>query len=209
MKNLTFLVALLLLPILSFAHSDKITHNGDENSSESKDNIGIRSLKKVALTFDGGWNTIGANGIMASYYPNPRIGVDLGVGIGLKGPKLGVRGKYMFSLGRFSPFVGLGISGRFWNQDDVEQVQESADINGGILVETLTYDINNAIYVQPTVGFEYMSNKGFVFGMATGYSIAANEPYEVISGDSSAIESGLKAVWGNGIILSMNIGYAF
>jgi hypothetical protein len=169
----------------------------------------IRADRQIAITADGGWNTVGANGIMTTYYVNPRIGVDLGFGTGLKGFKVGGRGKYMLSTKNFAPFLGLGISGRFLNEENVSTTLEVIDDNGLTTLETYVYDINRVLYIQPAVGFEYMSDGGFVIGLATGYTIAANDPITFISEPNEAFEIGTNLIWGNGIIFSLNIGYAF
>lgn len=202
MKKLIYLLVILVMPILAFANN--VDNNGDEDRKKKKKKTEIRAERNVAITLDGGWNTVGANGVLVSYYATPRIGIDAGVGIGIKGPKLGIRGKYMLSDNNFAPFVGLGVSGRFWSEEDVLSTNET-DFD----VESLTYDINNVLYAQLSLGFEFISNGGFVIGLATGYTIATNDPITVKSGDSNDIETGLDLLWGNGIIMSFNIGYAF
>lgn len=205
MKKSIYLILLFVMPILLSANV--INGDGDDKKKRKKKGkkTEIRAERQIALTLDGGWNTVGANGILASYYVNPRVGIDLGVGLGIKGGKLGVRGKYMLSTKNFAPFVGLGLSARFFNVEGIEGTNTNS--NGDF--ESITYDSNNALYIQPTIGFEYMSNGGFVIGLATGYSIVANDPYTVTAGESKDIESGLDFLWGNGLILSFNIGYAF
>lgn len=210
MKITTFIFALLTTPLFLFANGGedpqkKTTKKYSYFFSDVPINEDyIRGRRKIAITLDGGWNTLGANGILASYYILPQFGADLGVGLGLKGLKIGLRAKYMFSKKRFSPFVGFGISGRHFSNQLVTSTEVTE--NG---VEELKYYAKNVAYAQPTIGFEFMSKHGFVVGMSTGYSIALNKPYEIESGESEIIENSINLVWGSGIIATFNIGYAF
>lgn len=210
-KTITILL-LLLSPFLLLANG----FDDDDKKRRKKRKKGkkteIRAERQIAVTLDGGWNTVGANGILGSYYVTPRIGVDLGFGTGLKGSKVGVRGKYMLSSKNFAPFVGLGLSGKLSANEGFVSNETITDPNTGFeTFVTAEWDTKRTLYVQPTVGFEYMSNGGFVIGLATGYSFFTAKPYEFTSefGEGTATETAIRAVLGNGIILSMNIGYAF
>lgn len=203
MKKFVYLLLILVLPVVLCASSIQGDSNGKKKKKRKKKaRMEIREERPFALTLDGGWNTIGANGLMASYYVNPRFGLDAGLGIGIKGPKLGIRGKYMLSTKNFAPFVGLGISGRFWNTEGITSVDDQTG-------EFITYDINNVLYIQPAIGFEYMTDAGFVIGLATGYTVAANDPITVVESNSNTFETGFNILWGSGLIASLNIGYAF
>lgn len=201
MRKIVYLLLAILLPVTLCAHS---IDGGDLDKRKRKrrKNSEIRYDRPFALSLDGGWNTIGANGLMASYYISPKFGLDAGVGTGIKGPKLGIRGKYMLSTENFAPFLGLGISATFSNVDEVSTIDDQTN-------EFVIYDVNNVLFFQPTIGFEFMTKGGFLLGFATGYSIAANSPVTILETNSTSFESEINLLWGNGIIASFNIGYAF
>ncbi len=209
MKKLNIFLLILLCPILLLANGME-----DDKKRKKKKKRGaateIRAERQIGITLDGGWNTPGANGVLVSYYATPRIGIDGGVGFGVKGPKLGVRGKYMLSTNNFAPYVGLGLSGKLGRTQGIETFETIEDPDSGLFVNLpLTYNTNRALYIQPTIGFEFMSNGGFVVGLATGYSIAATAPYEFTQNFGPETDAALNLIFGNGIILSFNIGYAF
>ncbi len=206
------LLFLLLSPFLLLANGFEDDDKKRKKKRKKGKKTEIRAERQIAITADGGWNTIGGNGILGSYYVTPRIGVDLGFGTGLKGTKVGVRGKYMLSSNNFAPFVGLGLSGKLGANEGFINTEFIADpITGGERLETIIWDTKRTLYVQPTIGFEYMANGGFVIGIATGYSFVTANPYEFTSefGEGTSTEDGIRLLLGNGIIASLNIGYAF
>lgn len=162
-----------------------------------------RADRQIAIVSDSGLKSMTGAGISASYYATPNIAIDAGAGIGIFVLKAGVRGRYLFLDKKFSPYVGAGL---FRNTSSVDGfLFPSADG----LVE-YRVDIQPSIFAQGIVGFEYMSDRGFVVGLHIGYSGNFNDtPWtsdEIIDFDTVTI---LDLFYGSGFATGLRIGYAF
>jgi len=194
MKKIIYLLMIMMtLPLLVSAN----TMNNDEPKSTS-----IRADRQIAITGVSGWNSLAGVGVIGSYYVNPRIGIDAGVGAGLKGGKVGARGRYMFTENNFAPYAGLGLMFSTLNGESVITNEETFEI--------INYNINRTLFTQLVVGFEFMSNGGFVIGLNAGWAIPLTAPYEVISGELDSIsKTALGIAHGGGLATEFSVGYAF
>ena len=184
-----------------------IAQSSYENLSRTKidtDQLPIRDVRKTAVWFNTGWNALTGFGAALSFYPVPKIALDGGIGLSSVGVKMSARGRYLFSVKNFSPFVGLGYLNGFGSNLDIEMKDT---FNND---EPYKLKIDNSPYIQITGGFEYMAKKGFFTMFNIGYSILLTENYHITSGNPSLdTKRVLDATYGSGIVIEGGIGYAF
>ncbi len=170
---------------------------------KSKKNASIRADRQIAITAVNGWTSLAGLGLMGSYYVQPKLGLDAGVGVGIKGSRIGVRGRYMFTENNFAPYAGVGLIQAFSALKDIQYINSET----GTLV---TFDRKPTTLAQLVVGFEFMSNGGFVIGLNAGYARALTSPINVTSGELEPIDRiALRTTYGGGLVAELNIGYAF
>lgn len=163
----------------------------------------VRSDRQIAVTLVNGFTSIAGIGLVGSYYVQPKLGVDVGLGVGIKGPRIGLRGRYMFTENNFAPYVGVGLIQAFASTKDLETFNTDTG-------ELVIFDRKPTTLAQLVVGFEFMSNGGFVIGLNAGYALGLTSPIEVTSGTLAEIdEAVLRTTFGGGLVAELNIGYAF
>lgn len=179
-----------------------------------------REDRTFAITSEGGLRTMSGTGINATYYALPQLGLDAGVGISFQGLRTGLRARYLFLDQRFSPIIGLGVNlsyGTF--TESFTQDIESFEIDGQT-IEGFTAEVNielrRTVAAQLLTGFEYMSDGGFVVGFNVGYRAKLNQSWdtEFVVDDRTfdvgdRIINSLDRVFGSGVSIALNLGYAF
>ena len=178
-----------------------------ENLSRTKintDQLPIRDVKKTAVWFNTGWNALTGFGAALSFYPVPKIAIDGGIGLSSVGVKLSARGRYLFSVKNFTPFVGLGYLNGFGSKLEID-MKDSFNND-----EPYKLRVDNSPYIQIIGGFEYMAKKGFFTMFNIGYAILLTDNYHITSGNPSPdTKRVLDVTYGSGIVIEGGIGYAF
>jgi len=178
-----------------------------ENLSRTKintDQLPIRDVRKTAVWFNMGWNALTGFGAALSFYPVPKIAIDGGIGLSSVGIKMSARGRYLFSVKNFTPFVGLGYMNGFGSKIELEMKDT---FNND---EPYKLRVDNSPYIQIIGGFEYMAKKGFFTMFNIGYAVLITENYHITSGNPSPdTKRVLDATYGSGIVIEGGIGYAF
>ncbi len=204
MKKITFVFLSLLMsvPVCLKAQS---TYQNLTDKKVLSDEIPIRSLRKTAISFNMGWNGLTGIGVMASFYPSPKIAFDTGLGLSGVGFKFGVRGRYLFNVKNFAPFAGLGyIYGAGTNGIDFE-LKDAFNNN-----QTFRVKIDESSFLQLVGGFEYMAKKGFFTLFDVGYAALLNDNYQITSGNpTNEMKRSLDISYGSGIVISGGVGFAF
>lgn len=160
----------------------------------------VRAERNIGITLESGWNSLSGAGINGTYYVNPNVAVDIGAGFGLQVLKGGLRGRYLFSKKNFTPYVGGGLL----------LAPLSLDATADDDFDVIGIKIKSSVYGQLVGGFEFMSNGGFLIGLNIGYAILLNDNIEVTNGElTSDEEAALKLLYGSGVAIGFNIGYAF
>ena len=194
MKKSTF-----LLIILGFLFSNLYS----QSQRGASDNDNPRSDRQFAITSDSGLKSMTGVGVAFTYYPSTNIALDAGFGVGVQRFKGGLRGRYLILQKNFTPYVGLGV---FFHPTQVNNV-EFISLNG--FDPPYTADLNSSTYGQLIIGFEYMSDGGFVIGLNLGYSRNFNStPWTSDVGAQQDIDL-LNFLYGSGLCTGFNIGYAF
>lgn len=204
MKKITFIFLSLLLglPVCLSAQS---TYRNLTNSKSFSEDIPVRSLRKTALSFNMGWNGLTGIGVMASFYPSPKIAFDTGLGLSGVGFKLGVRGRYLFKVKNFTPFAGIGyIYGTGTKGVDFE-LKDAFNNN-----QTFRVKIKESSFIQLVGGYEYMAKKGFFTLFDIGYAVLLNDNYLITSGNpTNEMKRSLDISYGSGIVIGGGVGFAF
>lgn len=213
MKKFIFiLVATISFSTLATAQKSRSNNKSSSNNP--------RAERKIAIVTEGGWKTMVGTGIVGTYYIVPQLAVDGGLGISLQGLRTGVRARYLFMDDNFSPILGVGINlsnGTF--ETEHRQVIEPFEIDGqmfdGFTADVLL-ELNRTIAAQLLTGIEYVSDGGFVLGATIGYRARLNQSWDTefaIDGNTFDVADGiinsLDRIYGSGLSLGLNLGYAF
>src|SRR5215212_5790229 len=68
-----------------------------------------RSQKQWVFSGELGWNGLAGLGVTVARHAAPHATIEAGLGVTPEGPKVGIRGRYNFSLSEWTPFVGAGF----------------------------------------------------------------------------------------------------
>lgn len=197
---LLLFVFALCFPMLITAQSGY----GNFTPAERTSQLPIRDVRHSAVWFNMGWNGLSGFGAAVSYYPVPKIAVDGGVGLSSVGIKASVRGRYLFYVKNFTPFVGLGFLNGFGTPVDFELKDQFND-NLPFRVK-----IDNSPFIQLSGGFEYLAKKGFLVLFDVGFALVLTDNYHVTSGyPSHDMRRVMSITYGSGIVIEGGIGYAF
>lgn len=213
MKKFIFvLITSLSLSSMVSAQKSRLSSNNSSNNP--------RAERQVAITTEGGWKTMVGTGLLGTYYITPQIAVDAGFGLSTQGLRTGVRGRYLFSDDNFSPIIGLGINisnGTF--ETNYTQVVEPFEFDGQMydgFTADVSLELRRTIAAQILTGIEYVADQGFVLGFTIGYRARLNDSWETefmvddFTFDlADNIINNLDRVYGSGISIGLNLGYAF
>lgn len=198
MKNL------LLIVFVAFGISgDLMAQKSRSTESKSSDVEVVRADRKVAIAGSIGFKSLAGVGGLVTYYATPHIAIDAGAGLGLQVFKGGVRGRYLFTKKRFTPYVGLGLS---HSPLAIEDVQVDNSNGSDYLI-----DLKASTYGQLSLGLEFLGYNGFLLGFDVGYSKLMNEDNFTNQGDPFDAETQLAfdIIYGSSLNFSFTMGYAF
>lgn len=200
-------VMCLGLVLLSASTSSVRAHaGGNEGTDGADDGNHVRQYRTVALSVEGGMNSLASvAGLKGTYFATPQVAIDLGLGVSTTGLRPGIYGRYLFSDGKFAPFVytgfkyGLGSGGAHITIED-------PDTN-------IPYDVD----VKPSpfldfgLGIDYLAHNGFYLTGAMGWShLLRNRNYEWVGAEPpSDVDDMVTFVLGSGLAFSLGLGYAF
>lgn len=190
-------VALLLFFLLST--SAAMADPGESNPYERKPRASAVSLEM------GGNSLSSLLGVKGTFFVQPQIAVDVGVGLSGVGLRPGVYARYLFSLAKFTPFAyggfkyGIGTGGQ---SVEVEDPETEADL--GIKIEP-------SPFLDFGMGVDYLAHNGIYFTGGIGWSmLLRDENYEWTEGEPSEEADDLaKFFYGSGLAVFLSLGYAF
>ncbi len=209
-----YLFALIVL----ISTSSISTGQSSRKSNSSSNNP--RSERKMAITSEGGFKTMSGTGINFTYYALPQLALDAGAGISFQGLRTGARVRYLFLSENLSPIIGVGINLSNGTLDQTfEQTIEPFEIDGEMF-EGFDADVNiklrRTVAAQLLTGVEYMSDSGFIAALHLGYRHRLNKSWDTefsIDGQTFDIAddiiNSLDRVFGSGLSIAINLGYAF
>lgn len=143
-----------------------------------------------------GWNGLAGVGLLITLHVEPRFSLEAGLGVSAEGGKLGLRGRYNFSLEPGTPFVGLGFLYGAGNDN--------------VPGDNYTVRIKPSPYLQAVIGYDYVWPGGFDLVIAGGYARLLAHNLEVVSGNpDEAALSGQRIATGSGPVVSIALGQAF
>lgn len=179
-----------------------IKHHIEASSMEELPMLKSRMDRRIGIQGGMGFKTIAGFGLIVSYYPSPKIGMDVAVGLGAQAVNFGARFKYYWRDANFSPYAGIGLLVR---PVEIDALDYESTESGSILL-----DINKNVFVIPQVGLELRTDGGLILGASLGYAVGLNsEPYS----SSNTIESldviVLDALYGSSISIGAYIGFSF
>jgi len=169
----------------------------------------IRSRRRLALLGEVAWNGLAGFGPMLTYHAHPHFSADFAAGFSLLGAKVGVRGRYNFLTTPFTPFVGLGYNyGSGFGQFTTDP---SSDPNGDPNREPVTIDHGPSYLIQGVVGFDFIHRHGFTMLGMLGYAWLLNhDNYRVLAGKLTPDEEkGFNIAFKGGLVIGVAFGYAF
>ena len=204
MKTKSFFWSVIFLFVFVSLANAQTSYQNLSRDRIDTDQLPVRDVRKVAVWLNMGWNGLVGFGPAISFYPVPKIAIDGGLGISGVGVKVSARGRYLFSVKNFTPFVGLGFQYGLGSGADVPMT-DSFNNNKPFSVK-----VSNSPFIQVSGGFEYMAKRGFFTLFNIGYAILLKDNYEITDGNPSPDElKVLDISYGSGIVLEGGIGYAF
>ena len=148
-----------------------------------------------------GWNSLGGVGLVLARHLDANFTLEAGMGLSAVGPKVGLRGRYLFVPGAWTPFVGLGFL--YGTGTGAASTWFSGD------GPSYNYSIGPSPYLQGILGVEYQGEGGFNFTAATGYVGLLRQNLTVTGTASQDQRDTLRILTGNGPVFSVSVGRAF
>jgi len=167
----------------------------------------IRGRRRLALSFETGWNGLSGFGLMVSYHVVPHFTVDLGAGLSLTGIKGGLRGRYNMLTGPVTPFIGAGILG----STGLGKVSgDFGDKPNNDPTDDITIRVRPTATLQTVLGIDWTSEGGFTLLGAAGYAFVLNDNIDVVAGSPTQEERDtMDIVFGSGPVVLASVGYTF
>ncbi len=186
---LAFLVAAAALP------PEEVRFQPVTTSSEP------RLQRPWVFSTELGWNSLGGVGLVLARHLDVNFTIEAGMGLSAVGPKVGLRGRYLFVPGAWTPFLGLG----FLYGTGSGPGSDSTFGN----ISRYRYSIGPSPYLQAVIGLEYQSAGGFNFTAATGYVGLLRQNLTITGTASQDDLAALRTFTGSGPVFSVSLGYAF
>lgn len=145
-------------------------------------------------------------GFTGTFFIVPQVAVDMGLGLSVTGLHTGVRGRYLFSPKKLSPFAYGGVEYSSGLGTYTETLTDNGNSN------TLTVTVNAATFIDAGLGFDFMANNGFYWVACFGWSqLLGGQNFAWAPGSypTSDDNSAQKLIDGSGPTLSFSGGYAF
>lgn len=165
--------------------------------------LSIRDQRRLALTGELGFNGIAGFGAILSYHATPHISFDLGAGLALVGPKIGVRARYNLLESAVTPFLGMGfMAASGWDSP--------IDITDPNTEDKVNVKISPSAFSHGVVGLDWTSQGGFTLVAALGYAwLLSSDNVEIVSGEPTAEErEAIDISFRNGPVISIALGYS-
>jgi len=157
-----------------------------------------RSDRPWVFSGELGWNGLAGVGLIIGRHLDPHVTLEAGLGFAAEGAKAGLRARYNFQTGEWTPFVGAG----FLYGTGVPA--GSPDSKG------FQYSIGASPFLQFVAGYEYQSRNGFAFTAAAGYAQLLQPNLNILAGHPTQDDlSAIRIATGSGVVLSIAIGRAF
>lgn len=168
----------------------------------------IRAQRRLALLGEVGWNGIAGFGPTLTYHLHPHFSLDFGAGLSLLGFKTGGRARYNFSLGRVTPFIGVGGMHAGGFSDAPITINEGdPDPNR----ELVNIKIHPSGWFQAVAGVDWVAPSGFTLVGAAGYAwLLSKDPVEVTSGTPNEDEKkAFDVLFRSNVVITVALGYSF
>ena len=160
-----------------------------------------RLQRRWVFSTELGWNSLGGVGLVLARHLDANFTLEAGMGLSAVGPKAGLRGRYLFLPGAWTPFLGLGFL------YGAGSGPGSTPTFGN--VPRYRYSIGPSPYLQAVIGLEYQSAGGFNCTAATGYVGLLRQNLTVTGPASQDDLATLRLLTGRGPVFSFSLGYAF
>jgi hypothetical protein len=165
------------------------------------DNRPIREKRRFAIGGELGWNGLAGLGANFSFHPIPQLALDTGLGLSLPGLRVGVRARYNFLKGEWTPFLGTGLTYSAGSGGQAIKTKSGSD--------EVEMEVLPSPYWQFAGGVNYTGTEGFVFMATTGYALLLEKDNtRYVSGSEKAFND-ISALMDGGVIVSVAFGYAF
>lgn len=177
--------------------------------SADKGALPIRTVRRLVLTGEVGWNGLAGFGPVLTYHAHPHLSFDFGAGISLVGWKAGVRARYNLLTGPVTPFIGAG----FMASTGIGNVafDPSKESESDPSRSPVTLNILDSYFMQGVLGIDYIHRAGFSLIGSLGYARLLNgNNVEVVEGTLDQDEKrAVKVLFQSGPVITVGVGYAF
>ena len=161
-----------------------------------------RSQRPWVLSAELGWNGLAGVGLTVARHLDPHVTLEAGVGISAEAAKFGLRARWNFLVGEWTPFAAAGfLYGTGYGDTALTE-------DGG--ARPFTYAIGGSPYLQFVGGFEYQGFGGLNFLACAGYARLLGKNLRILSGAPTEDDlAPVRLATGSGPVLSVSLGYAF
>ena len=172
-----------------------------------------RKLHKTAVGFEVGGNSLASIiGITGTFYPQPDLALDAGIGASIAGFRPGVRVRYLFLPEKFSPLIYASFKYGFTYGN---RIHEMVDPGNG--AHMLGLKIQSAPFSDMGAGAHYMFDNGFYLMATLGWSSRlgrknyewVTDPASGYSAPTATAENQTRRLYGSGPGAALTGGYAF
>jgi hypothetical protein len=165
----------------------------------------VRLDRRLSLTGELGWNSLAGFGFNLGYHAVPQVTVEGGAGISLEGWRLGLRGRYNFTTGPATPFLGAGLL----SSGGIEPVEVPSQEDENVTQAVLR--VRPSKFIQTVFGVDWITREGFTVVSTLGWAwLLGGSNIEVLSGQPTPLQArGFRVFFGGGLVLSLALGYTF
>lgn len=202
MRKMTAMIALAVLASAATASAQA----NDNNTSDGAMPVpppAVRATRRFGILAELGWNSLSGMGLNGTFHVIPNVSVDLGAGLSGEGWKTGLRARYNFLTGEFTPFVGAGMTAGWGTGGSTIEI-----ITTG---EPLVFTLGLMPYAQVVGGLDYTNSGGFTFLLTLGYAALVRNGVQIVSGGppDNLQQAALNLAYGSGVSLGLALGYSF
>ena len=161
---------------------------------------GYNKLSNHAFSVNVGWNSLTGFGAQYSSFHKNNVSIDFGSGLGLSGPKLGLRVNYKLYSNTVAPFFGIGTIHAF----------------GGSIVNVSNSISDYSVKAEPASSL--LLSSGFEFNMynffgriSGGYCFVVSKNYfSIHQGSLSSRDyQNMESLFGSGYSIELSFGFLF
>ena len=147
MSRFPLYVALGLVASLSTAARAQTEEASRWGGSSVDSPESVRTQRRFSLLGETGWNSLSGTGVVGAFNATAHVTFDVGLGLGLGGPKVGARFRFNLLTGNLTPFLGIGAMREKGLEGDIALHADEAN--------TPRIHVSPSTFVQAVTGLDW------------------------------------------------------